>query len=68
MASSGKQQVAEQGSRIPTTTRDFFFNDPFYQTGWQDFDKVKSAMMKESRDLFKKMDKDFRNAVLSYSL
>ena len=62
MASVGKQQVAEQ-SRVPTTLRDFFFNDPIYQTNWQDFDKVKSAMMKEPRDLFKKMDEDFRKAV-----
>ena len=61
MASIDKQQVAEQGSsRVPTTLRDFFFNDPIFETNWTDFDKLQSAMMKEPRDLFKKMDEDFR--------
>jgi len=71
MASTGKQQVAEQGSgRVPTTLRDFFFNDPIFhiqtnpQTNLEDFDQLQSAMMKEPRDLFKKMDEDFRYAVV----
>nr|AGN29593.1 heat shock protein beta-1 [Acartia pacifica] len=47
---------------VPTTMRDFFFEDPHFQTNWGQFDRVKDAMFKESRDLWKEMDKDFRQA------
>ena len=46
--------------RIPTTVRDFFFEDPHFKSSWDQFDKVRDAMFKESRDLWKEMDKDFR--------
>ena len=54
--SAGSQDVA----RVPTTVRDMFFEDPHFMENWTDFDKVKDAMFKESRDLWKKMDEDFR--------
>nr|AGN29595.1 heat shock protein beta-1 [Acartia pacifica] len=47
---------------VPTTMRDFFFEDPYFQDSWAQFDRVKEAMFKESRDLWKEMDKDFRQA------
>ena len=46
--------------KVPTTIRDFFFEDPHFKDSWDHFDKVKDAMFKESRDLWKEMDKDFR--------
>ena len=47
-------------SRVPMTVRDFFFEDPFFKSSWDDFDKVKDTMFLESRDMWKKFDQDFR--------
>nr|AGN29599.1 heat shock protein beta-1 [Acartia pacifica] len=63
MASKGSKTAVAKTTgpkHVPTTVRDFFSEDPHFQTNWQDFDKVKDAMFKESRDLWKQMDKDFR--------
>merc|ERR1712018_802412 len=49
------------GSRVPVAMRYFFFDDPFFKNGWEDFDKVRDAMFTESRDMWKKFDDDFRN-------
>ena len=48
-------------SRVPTTMRDFFFDDPFFKSSWDDFDTVREKMHQESRDMWKKFDDDFRN-------
>merc|ERR1711922_130275 len=45
----------------PTTMRDFFFDDPFFKSSWDDFDTVREKMHQESRDMWKKFDDDFRN-------
>merc|ERR1712126_442565 len=50
------------GSRVPVTMRDFFFDDPFFKNSWEDFDKVRDAMFRESRDMWKKFDDDFRDS------
>lgn len=50
----------KMADRVPTTMRDFFFEDPHFKTNWDQFDSVKDSMFKESRDLWKEMDKDFR--------
>ena len=42
------------------TMRDFFFDDPFFKSSWEDFDKVRDAMFQESRDMWKRFDDDFR--------
>ncbi len=42
------------------TMRDFFFDDPFFKSSWEDFDKVRDAMFQESRDMWKRFDEDFR--------
>jgi len=41
--------------------RDFFFDDPFFKSTWDDFDQVKGKMFEEPRDMWKKFDDDFRN-------
>jgi len=43
------------------TMRDFFFDDPFFKSSWEDFDKVREKMFQESRDMWKKFDQDFRD-------
>jgi len=43
------------------TMRDFFFDDPFFKSSWEDFDKVREKMFQESRDMWKKFDMDFRD-------
>ena len=43
------------------TMRDFFFDDPFFRSTWEDFDRVREAMFQESRDMWKRFDEDFRN-------
>merc|ERR1712168_1296685 len=40
--------------------RDFFFDDPFFKSSWDDFEKVRATMFSESRDMWKKFDDDFR--------
>merc|ERR1712002_197802 len=48
-------------SRVPMTMRDFFFDDPFFKSSWDNFDEVREKMFGESRDMWKKFDEDFRN-------
>jgi len=43
------------------TMRDFFFDDPFFKSSWDNFDQVRERMFKESRDMWKKFDEDFRS-------
>merc|ERR1712107_102524 len=33
------------------TMRDFFFDDPFFKSSWEDFDKVREKMFQDSRDM-----------------
>merc|ERR1712127_659158 len=48
------------GSRVPVTMRDFFFDDPFFKSSWDNFDGVREKMFGESRDMWKRFDEDFR--------
>jgi len=43
------------------TMRDFFFDDPFFRSSWDNFDRVREAMFQESRDMWRRFDDDFRN-------
>merc|ERR1711951_10038 len=58
-ASDLKINMAE--SRVPMTMRDFFFDDPFFKSSWDNFDQVRERMFQESRDMWKKFDQDFRD-------
>merc|ERR1712115_118350 len=58
---SRAKNIKMSGSRVPVTMRDFFFDDPFFKSSWDDFDKVRDAMFTESRDMWRKFDDDFRN-------
>merc|ERR1712121_37184 len=48
-------------NRVPMTMRDFFFDDPFFKSSWDNFDQVRERMFQESRDQWKKFDQDFRD-------
>merc|ERR1712168_650982 len=48
-------------SRVPMTMRDFFFDDPFFKSSWDNYDQVRERMFQESRDMWKKFDQDFRD-------
>merc|ERR1712198_793221 len=56
---SNRDKMAE--SRVPMTMRDFFFDDPFFKSSWDDFEQVREKMFQESRDMWKKFDEDFRS-------
>merc|ERR1711915_358510 len=60
MADSSKDVTPSSTQRVPTTHRDLFFEDPHFKDNWHNFDKIRDSMFKESRDLWKQMDKDFR--------
>ena len=44
------------GNRVPLTIRDFFFQDPFFQNSWDDFDKIRQDMMKESKSFWTRVN------------
>nr|ACO15511.1 Heat shock protein beta-1 [Caligus clemensi] len=48
----------ENGDRVPVTLRDFFWNDPFFSSTWDDFHKVQEQMMKRSHDMFERFQED----------
>ncbi|XP_040568279.1 uncharacterized protein [Lepeophtheirus salmonis] len=65
----------ENSSRVPVTLRDFFWNDPFFSSTWDDFHKVQEEMMKRSQEVFekfqedvKKMDSNMNSSRSSYSV
>merc|ERR1712212_514279 len=58
MADNNNKLATE--NRVPMTIRDFFFDDPFFKSSWDDFDSVRSRMFEESRDMWKRFDEDFR--------
>merc|ERR1711915_961937 len=60
MADSIKDVTPSSTQRVPTTHRDLFFEDPHFKDNWHNLDKIRDSMFKESRDLWKQMDKDFR--------
>jgi len=48
------------GSRVPTTLRDSFFNDSFFKSTWDDFEKVRENMFKESKEMWKNFEDEFK--------
>ncbi len=60
--------MAEESNKVPLTLRDFFFQDPFFKSSWEDFDRIRQDMLKESQDFWSKMcveDKDAATAQLT---
>jgi hypothetical protein len=42
------------------TMRDFFFDDPYFQSNWYDYERMRRTMFEEPRDIWKRFDDDFR--------
>jgi len=55
------------GSRVPMTLRDSFFDDSFFKSSWDDFEKVRENMMRESRDMWKNFEEEFKKMDTSMS-
>ena len=47
-------------SRVPMTLRDSFFNDDFFRHSWEDFDKLRSQMMAESQNFWKRAEQEMK--------
>ena len=45
-------------SRVPITLRDYFLEDPFFKSTWTDFEKARESMLKESREMWERFEKD----------
>lgn len=45
-------------SVVPVTLRNSFFTDNFFQSSWEEFEKIKKDMLKESRDFWEKAEKN----------
>ncbi len=43
-------------SRVPLTVRDLFFQDPFFESQWPEFDKIRQDMMKDTQDFWSKVN------------
>merc|ERR1712113_48547 len=54
-------------SRVPMTLRDFFFDDPFFKSTWDDFEVVRENMFKESREMWKRFEENFGSLETSSS-
>merc|ERR1711936_27547 len=64
---SQQQTNKMAGSRVPMTLRDFFFDDPFFKSTWDDFEKVRENMFRESRDMWKRFEDEFSQMESSMS-
>jgi len=42
---------------VPTTLRDNFFSDPFFKNAWEDFERIRNEMMRESRAFWERAHK-----------
>jgi len=42
------------------TLRDSFFNDSFFKSTWDDFEKVRENMFKESKEMWKNFEDEFK--------
>merc|ERR1719264_866920 len=42
------------------TLRDSFFNDDFFRHSWEDFDKLRSQMMAESQNFWKRAEQEMK--------
>ena len=45
-------------SRVPVTLRDSFFNDSFFQSAWEDFEKIREEMLRESKHFWTNVQMD----------
>ena len=49
--------------KVPVTMRDFFWDDPFFSNVWEDFDRLRNSIWKESRDMFSRFERENRSSI-----
>jgi len=49
--------------KVPVTMRDFFWDDPFFSNVWEDFDRLRNSIWKESRDMFSRFEQEHRSSI-----
>ncbi len=45
---------------VPITLRDFFWQDPFFSTNWDDFNSLHDRMLEETKNFWSKFDKQLK--------
>lgn len=55
------ENTGNANNRVPVTLRNFFFQDPFFQTSWDDFEKIRQDMMRDSQALWSRFGEDSMN-------
>jgi HSP20 family molecular chaperone IbpA len=45
---------------VPITLRDFFWQDPFFSTNWDEFDTLHDQMLEETKNFWGKFDKQLK--------
>ena len=58
MASENKCENCK--CHVPITLRDFFWQDPFFSTNWNDFGNLHETMLKETKQLWNQFDQQIK--------
>ncbi len=58
MASENKCENCK--CHVPITLRDFFWQDPFFSTNWNDFGNLHETMLKETKLLWNQFDQQIK--------
>jgi len=58
MASENKCENCK--CHVPITLRDFFWQDPFFSTNWDDFGKLHKTMLEETKQLWDQFDQQLK--------
>jgi len=58
MASENKCENCK--CHVPITLRDFFWQDPFFSTNWDDFGKLRKTMLEETKQLWDQFDQQLK--------
>jgi len=54
--SGGSTSKTMSNNRVPVTLRDTFFQDPFFSSSWDDFDKIREDMMKQTQQFWSRIE------------
>jgi len=62
MASENKSCEKCSGCKchVPITLRDFFWQDPYFSTNWDDFDSLHKQMLEETKNFWGKFDRQLK--------
>lgn len=55
-STSGASTGKTSNNRVPVTLRDTFFQDPFFSSSWDDFDKIREDMMKQTQQFWSRIE------------